>query len=88
MVHMAGEATWAPIAICMWITQVSSWQPQVASGPFALSGTVRSYDELCIKTYQGINYNTKSENKHIQVIENGYARRYALCKLDYIELGR
>ena len=46
-----------------------------------------SYDELYIKTRQGITYNTKCENKHIKVIENGYARQYALCKLDYIELG-
>ena len=46
-----------------------------------------SYDELYIKTRQGITYNTKCENKHIKVIENGYARLYALCKLDYIELG-
>lgn len=46
-----------------------------------------SYDELYIKTHQGITYNTKCENKHIKVIENGYARQYALCKLDYIELG-
>ena len=27
------------------------------------------------------------ENGYIKVIENGYARQYALCKLDYIELG-
>lgn len=47
-----------------------------------------SYDELYIKINQGITYNAKCENKHIQVIENGYARQYALCKLDYIELGR
>jgi hypothetical protein len=46
-----------------------------------------SYDELYIKTRQGITYNTKCENEHIKVIENGYARQYALCKLDYIELG-
>lgn len=46
-----------------------------------------SYDELYIKTHQGITYNTKCENEHIKVIENGYARQYALCKLDYIELG-
>ena len=46
-----------------------------------------SYDELYIKTYQGITYNMKLENKHIRVIENGYTRQYALCKLDYIQLG-
>lgn len=46
MAHVAGEATWAPILICLGITQVSSWPPQVASGPFALSGTVRSSGKL------------------------------------------
>lgn len=46
-----------------------------------------SYDELYIKTHQGITYNIQLENEHIRVIENGYTRQYALCKLDYIELG-
>lgn len=46
-----------------------------------------SYDDLTIKTKQGISYNLKKENAHIKVIENGYAHQYALCKLDYIELG-
>lgn len=46
-----------------------------------------SYDELYIKTHQGITYNIKLENEHIRVIENGYTHQYALCKLDYIELG-
>ena len=46
-----------------------------------------SYDDLIIKTKQGICYNFKAENAHIRVMENGYVRRYALCKLDYIELG-
>lgn len=47
-----------------------------------------SYDELYIKTHRGITYTVKCENKHIRVIENGDAYEYALCKLDYIELGR
>ena len=46
-----------------------------------------SYDDLIIKTKQGNRYTFKAENAHIRVIENGYARQYALCKLDYIELG-
>ena len=47
-----------------------------------------SYDNLHIRTYDGVYYNVKLENGHINVIENGYSRMYALCKLDYIELGR
>lgn len=46
-----------------------------------------SYDELCIKSHQGVTYNINLENEHLRVIENGYIRQYAFCKLDYIELG-
>lgn len=46
-----------------------------------------SYDELCIKSHQGVIYNINLENEHLRVIENGYIRQYAFCKLDYIELG-
>jgi hypothetical protein len=46
-----------------------------------------SYDELYIKTHQGITYTVKCENKRIRVVENGKTDEYALCKLDYIELG-
>ena len=46
-----------------------------------------SYDELCIKSHQGVIYNINLENEHIRVIENGYIHQYAFCKLDYIELG-
>lgn len=46
-----------------------------------------SYDELYITTHQGVTYTVTCENKHIQVIENGETYEYALCKLDYIELG-
>ena len=45
------------------------------------------YDELCIKSHQGVIYNINLENEHLRVIENGYIRQYAFCKLDYIELG-
>ena len=46
-----------------------------------------SYDEMYIKTHLGITHNIKLENGHIRVIENGYIKEYALCKLNYIELG-
>lgn len=46
-----------------------------------------SYDDLQIKTNQGVTYNITVENGHIRVIENGRAYQYALCKLDYIKLG-
>lgn len=46
-----------------------------------------SYDELCIKSHQGVIYNINLENEHLRVIENGHIRQYAFCKLDYIELG-
>lgn len=47
-----------------------------------------SYDELYIKLTDGSDCVTTLENAKIQVNDNGYVSSYALCKLDYIELGR
>ncbi len=47
-----------------------------------------SYDDVYIETYDNVTYSTKLENGHISVNENGSICTYALCKLDYIELGR
>ena len=47
-----------------------------------------SYDELYVKLTNGAEIITTAENWKIQVNDNGYVRTYALCKLDYIELGR
>lgn len=47
-----------------------------------------SYDELNIKLIDGKSFTTTMENKKIMVNENGVYREYALCKLDYIKLGR
>lgn len=47
-----------------------------------------SYDELHIKLTNGSEIETALENAKIQVNDNGAVRSYALCKLDYIVLGR
>ena len=46
-----------------------------------------SYDELRIKTITGTYFISKVENASVYVIENGYKKRYALCKLDHIQIG-
>ena len=46
-----------------------------------------SYDKLHIKLNDGTERVVTTENAKIQVNENGYIKNYALCKLDYIELG-
>ncbi|MBE6658859.1 MAG: NERD domain-containing protein [Ruminococcaceae bacterium] len=46
-----------------------------------------SYDDLTIKTVSGRVYNVMRENDHVIVNENGHKYRYALCKLDFIQLG-
>ena len=46
-----------------------------------------SYDELKIKTLRGICFTSQIENASVYVIDNGYKRRYALSKLDYIQFG-
>lgn len=47
-----------------------------------------SYDELLITSTDGSQSLISLENAKIQVSDNGYISTYALCKLDYIELGR
>ena len=47
-----------------------------------------SYDELYITTVDGSIKTITLENAKIQVSDNGRISTYALCKLDYIELGR
>jgi len=47
-----------------------------------------SYDELHIQMTNGANIILLLENAKIQVNDNGRISSYALCKLDYIELGR
>ncbi|MGM9665614.1 MAG: nuclease-related domain-containing protein [Eubacteriales bacterium] len=47
-----------------------------------------SYDELYIKLTDGSESVIAIENAKIQVSDNGCIDTYALCKLDYIELGR
>lgn len=46
-----------------------------------------SYDELHIQMTNGVESVISLENAKIQVNDNGYVSSYALCKLDYIELG-
>ncbi len=46
-----------------------------------------SYDEVKITTKDGTRHIVNVENGSIYVIDNGYKYRYALCKLDYIQLG-
>ena len=45
-------------------------------------------DDLCIQMTDGTEQFIRLENAKIQVIDNGSSSTYALCKLDYIELGR
>lgn len=47
-----------------------------------------SYDELYIKLTDGSESIISLENSKIQVSDNGRISTYALCKLDYIELGK
>ena len=47
-----------------------------------------SYDELHITMVDSSARTTTLENAKIQVSDNGRTSTYALCKLDYIELGR
>ena len=47
-----------------------------------------SYDELHITMTNGSKRTITLENAKIQVSDNGRISTYALCKLDYIELGR
>ena len=47
-----------------------------------------SYDEVKITTIDGSSHIAIVENGSVYVIDNGYRYRYALCKLDYIQLGR
>ena len=47
-----------------------------------------SYDEIKITTLDGNYHSINVENGSVYVINNGYRCRYALCKLDYIRLGR
>lgn len=47
-----------------------------------------SCDELYIKMTDNSVQNITLENEKIRVNDNGHIRNYALCKLDYIELGR
>ena len=46
-----------------------------------------SYDELKIKTLRGTCFTLQIENASIYVIDNGYKKRCAFSKLDYIQLG-
>ena len=46
-----------------------------------------SYDEMKITTISGTHHIVNVENGSVYVIDNGYKYRYALCKLDYIQLG-
>lgn len=47
----------------------------------------RFYDELYVRLIDGSNRRIIAENAKIQVSYNGSAYSYALCNLDYIELG-
>lgn len=46
-----------------------------------------SYDKVKITTRDGTHHIVNVENGSIYVIDNSYKYRYALCKLDYIQLG-
>ena len=46
-----------------------------------------SYDELLITLNNGENFSITQENAKIKVFDNGVIKEYALCKLDYIEVG-
>ena len=47
-----------------------------------------SYDELYVKLTDSPERIITLENGKIQVSDNGRISTYALCKLDYIELGK
>ena len=47
-----------------------------------------SYDEVNVKTKDGASHIVNVENGSVIVIDNGQRYRYALCKLDYIQLGQ
>ena len=47
-----------------------------------------SSDDLYITMVDGFTTTITLENAKIQVSDNGRTSTYALCKLDYIELGR
>jgi len=47
-----------------------------------------SYDEVNVKTKDGACHIVNVENGSVIVIDNGQRYRYALCKLDYIQLGQ
>jgi len=47
-----------------------------------------SYDALTLQMTDGSEKVITLENEKIQVIDNGTINTYAICKLDYIELGR
>ena len=47
-----------------------------------------SYDDLHIRLTDGTERNITLENAKIRVNDNGRVSTYALCKLNYIELGR
>lgn len=46
-----------------------------------------TYDELYIKTTTGEELYSTIENDSIEVFHDGWRQRYALCKIDYIQLG-
>lgn len=46
-----------------------------------------SYDDVKVKTKDGLCHIFNFENGFVLVIDNGLRYRYALCKLDYIQLG-
>lgn len=47
-----------------------------------------TYDKMKIKLINGSKRTVKLENAKVKVMDNGNSFTYALCKLDYIELGR
>lgn len=46
-----------------------------------------AYDELYIRTMAGEELYTVEENGFVEVFHDGWSRQYALCKIDYIQLG-
>ena len=46
-----------------------------------------SYDELLISLNNGENFSITQENAKIKIFDNGVIKEYAICKLDYLELG-
>ncbi len=47
-----------------------------------------SYDKVNVKTKDGACHIINIENGYVVVIDNGQQYRYALCKLDYVQLGQ